>query len=138
VSKNCTFYCIYTFFLQEKAVEAIKQKEEKRKKPKPGEQEGMPQRQHCPPEKRRGDIGTHSAMKSSRKTLHEIETFAFINVTLFVSKNCAYALNMNVILLCPKTARFAFMNVILFVSKNVRYYFAFMNVTLFASQNCTF
>jgi hypothetical protein len=32
-------------------VEATKQKEEiKRKKPKPKEQEGMPQRQHYPPE----------------------------------------------------------------------------------------
>jgi hypothetical protein len=41
--------------LQEKAVEATKQKEEKRRKPKPEEQEGMPQHQHCPPEKRRGD-----------------------------------------------------------------------------------
>jgi hypothetical protein len=30
-------------------VEATKQKEEKRKKTKPEEQEGMPQRQHCPP-----------------------------------------------------------------------------------------
>jgi hypothetical protein len=37
-------------------VEATKQKEdEKRKKPKPEEQEGVPQRHHCPPEKRRGD-----------------------------------------------------------------------------------
>jgi hypothetical protein len=36
-------------------VEAIKQKEEKRRKPKPEGQEGMPQRQHYPPEKRRGD-----------------------------------------------------------------------------------
>jgi hypothetical protein len=37
-------------------VEATKQNEEKRKRPKPEEhQEGMPQRQHCPPEKRRGD-----------------------------------------------------------------------------------
>jgi hypothetical protein len=42
-------------FLQEKAVEATKQKEEKRKKPKPEEQEGMPQRRHCPHAKRRGD-----------------------------------------------------------------------------------
>jgi hypothetical protein len=42
-----------TKFLTRKAVEATKQKEEKRKKPKPEEQEGMPQ--HCPPEKRRGD-----------------------------------------------------------------------------------
>jgi hypothetical protein len=41
--------------LKEKAVEATKQKEERRKKPKPEEQEGMPQRQHCPPEKRCGD-----------------------------------------------------------------------------------
>jgi hypothetical protein len=41
--------------LQEKAVEATKQKEEKKKKPKPEEHEGMPQRQHCPHEKRRGD-----------------------------------------------------------------------------------
>jgi hypothetical protein len=30
-------------------------KEERRKKPKPEEQEGMPQHQHCPLEKRRGD-----------------------------------------------------------------------------------
>jgi hypothetical protein len=36
-------------FLQEKAVEATKQKEEKREKPTPEEQEGMPQRQHYPP-----------------------------------------------------------------------------------------
>jgi hypothetical protein len=35
--------------LQEKAVEATKQKEDKRKKPKPEERDGMPQRQHCPP-----------------------------------------------------------------------------------------
>jgi hypothetical protein len=33
--------------LQEKAVEATKQNEEKRKKPKPEEREGMPQHQHC-------------------------------------------------------------------------------------------
>jgi hypothetical protein len=44
------------FFLQEKAVEATKQKKEiNRKKPMPEEQEGMPQRQHYPPKKRRGD-----------------------------------------------------------------------------------
>jgi hypothetical protein len=36
-------------------VEATKQKEEKREKPKPEEQEGISQHQHCPPEKRRGD-----------------------------------------------------------------------------------
>jgi hypothetical protein len=40
---------ILVAFLQEKVVEATKQKEEKRKKPKPEEHEGMPQRQHCPP-----------------------------------------------------------------------------------------
>jgi hypothetical protein len=52
-------YHTYPFknkLLQEKAVEATnKQKEETRKKPKPEEQEGMPQRQHCPLVKRRGD-----------------------------------------------------------------------------------
>jgi uncharacterized membrane protein (DUF106 family) len=39
--------------LQEKAVEATKQREEeKTKKPEPEEQEGMPhQRKHCSPEK---------------------------------------------------------------------------------------
>jgi hypothetical protein len=36
-------------------VETTRQKEEKRKNYKPEEQEGMPQRQHCPPTKRRGD-----------------------------------------------------------------------------------
>jgi hypothetical protein len=36
-------------------VQAIKQKEEKRDNPEPEEQEGMPQRQHCPHAKRRGD-----------------------------------------------------------------------------------
>jgi hypothetical protein len=30
-------------------------KKKKREKPKPEEHEGMPQRQHCPPAKRRGD-----------------------------------------------------------------------------------
>jgi hypothetical protein len=43
------------FFLQEKAAEITKQNEEKRGKPKPEEQEGMPQHQHCPPAKRRRD-----------------------------------------------------------------------------------
>jgi hypothetical protein len=45
----------------------------KEEKPKPEEHEGMPRRQHYPHEKRRGDrkLGTHSAMKNSRKTLHE-------------------------------------------------------------------
>jgi hypothetical protein len=36
-------------------VEATKQNEEKREKPKPEEQEGMPQHQHCPLAKRRED-----------------------------------------------------------------------------------
>jgi hypothetical protein len=42
-------------FSQEKAAETTKQNEEKREKLKPEEQEGMPQHQHCPPAKRRGD-----------------------------------------------------------------------------------
>jgi phage regulator Rha-like protein len=54
---NCllfTWHFVIKFnFLQEKAVEATKQKEEKRKNPKPEEQEGMQQHQHCPPEERR-------------------------------------------------------------------------------------
>jgi hypothetical protein len=36
-------------------MEATKQKEEKRKKPKPEEHEGMPHREHRPHAKRRGD-----------------------------------------------------------------------------------
>jgi hypothetical protein len=36
-------------------LEATKQEEERREKPKPEEREGMPQHQHCPPEKRRED-----------------------------------------------------------------------------------
>jgi hypothetical protein len=43
------------FSYKKQAVEATKQKEEKMKKPKPEEQEGMPQCHHCPPAKRRGD-----------------------------------------------------------------------------------
>jgi hypothetical protein len=52
-------------FLQEQAVEATKQKNGKGKKPKP--EEGMPQRQHCPPEKRRGDrnVSTSIALPSA-------------------------------------------------------------------------
>jgi hypothetical protein len=38
--------------LQEKAAETAKQKEEKRKKLKPEEQECVPKHQHCPPTKR--------------------------------------------------------------------------------------
>jgi hypothetical protein len=40
--------CIETIS-QNKAAETTEQKEAKRKKPKPEEQEGVPQRQHCPP-----------------------------------------------------------------------------------------
>jgi hypothetical protein len=42
-------------FLRETAAVTTKQKEEKRKKPKPEEQESMPQHQHCPHAKHRGD-----------------------------------------------------------------------------------
>jgi hypothetical protein len=49
-------YKIIEIILQEKAAETAKQnKEENRKKPKPEEQEGTPQHQHCPPAKHRGD-----------------------------------------------------------------------------------
>jgi hypothetical protein len=41
-----SLFIIFQIVLQEKAVEATKQKEEKRKKPKPEEQEGMPPRQY--------------------------------------------------------------------------------------------
>jgi hypothetical protein len=36
------------YYLQEKAAEATSKKKKRGKKPKPEEQEGMPQRQHCP------------------------------------------------------------------------------------------
>jgi hypothetical protein len=58
VPLSIILHSIKSNFLQEKAVEVTKQKEETRRKPKPNnkEQEGMPpERQHCPPEKRRGD-----------------------------------------------------------------------------------
>jgi hypothetical protein len=50
-------YIYKPIFLQEKAVEATKQKrrKEEKYKSKPEEQEGMQRHQHCPPEKRRGD-----------------------------------------------------------------------------------
>jgi hypothetical protein len=59
--------------LQEKAVEATKEKEEKRGKLKPEEQEGMPQHRQfgIAVMKSVAEIGTKSAMKSSIKTLHE-------------------------------------------------------------------
>jgi hypothetical protein len=60
--------------LQQKEVETTQWKQKGRKKPhkpKPEEQQCMPQYQHCHPAKRRAKIGTHSTMKSSRKTLHD-------------------------------------------------------------------
>jgi hypothetical protein len=53
-------------FLQVKAVEATNQKGEKKKKPKPEEQEGMPQRQHCPHAKRREDRNPDSCCCTQR------------------------------------------------------------------------
>jgi hypothetical protein len=53
--KHAEQYRYQKIILQEKAVEATEQKEGKRKKPEPEEQEGMSQRQHCLPEKRRAD-----------------------------------------------------------------------------------
>jgi hypothetical protein len=49
------YFClsIKNKILQEKAVEATTQKVGKRKKSKPEEHEGMPQRKHCPHAKRR-------------------------------------------------------------------------------------
>jgi hypothetical protein len=41
-------------------VEAIKQKEEERRKPEPEEHDSMPQQQDCPLEKRRGDRNPES------------------------------------------------------------------------------
>jgi hypothetical protein len=59
-------------FLQEKAVEATKQKGGRRKKHhmhEPEEQDGMPQHQHCPSAKRREDRNPMYHITSSRKTL---------------------------------------------------------------------
>jgi hypothetical protein len=51
-------------------VEATKQKEETKKKPKPEERESMPRHQHCPPAKRRGDSNPeyHEELKSNIPT----------------------------------------------------------------------
>jgi hypothetical protein len=49
-------------------VEATKQKEEKRKKRKPEEQEGMPQHQHCPPAKHPVLYTPWGRQKDSRTT----------------------------------------------------------------------
>jgi hypothetical protein len=46
---------MYQSFLTRKTAKATKQKAEKRGKPKPEEQEGMPQHQHCPPAKHHGN-----------------------------------------------------------------------------------
>jgi hypothetical protein len=48
-------YHAVILFLLEKAAETPKQKEEKRENPKPEEHDGMPQHQHRPHAKRRGD-----------------------------------------------------------------------------------
>jgi hypothetical protein len=53
--KTTSILQILKTILQEKAVEATKHKEIKRKKPKPEEQKGMPHRKHCPREERRRD-----------------------------------------------------------------------------------
>jgi hypothetical protein len=45
----------YQEFLTRKSSGGHQAKQKRRKKPKPEEQEGMPQHQHRPPEKRRGD-----------------------------------------------------------------------------------
>jgi hypothetical protein len=53
-------------------VEATKQKEEKRKKPKPEEHECMPQRQHCPlAKKRRGDRNPKYHEELHKNELHK-------------------------------------------------------------------
>jgi hypothetical protein len=54
-------------------VEATKQKKkERRKKPKPEGQEGMPQHQHCPPEKCRGDKNPECHEKQQRDVACEL------------------------------------------------------------------
>jgi hypothetical protein len=60
VSKPCRVPCDILFkykLLTRKSSggHQAKKKEGGKKKSKPEEQEGMPQHQHCPPEKRRGD-----------------------------------------------------------------------------------
>jgi hypothetical protein len=55
-------------FLHEKAEEATKQKEENRGKLKPGEQECMPQHISTALLHSIAEMGTQSAMKSSRKS----------------------------------------------------------------------
>jgi hypothetical protein len=52
-SRGCR--SILNQFSYNKVVEATELKEEKRGKPKPEEQEGMPQHQHCPLSKHHGD-----------------------------------------------------------------------------------
>jgi hypothetical protein len=71
--ENSNLWSIFkcNIFLQEKAVEATKQKEEKRKKPKPVEHEGMRHSISTALLKSVAERGTHSAMKSSKKTLDE-------------------------------------------------------------------
>jgi hypothetical protein len=52
---DCQRRSIVKNFLQEKVAETTKQKEEKRKKPKPEEHERMPEHEQCPLAKHRGD-----------------------------------------------------------------------------------
>jgi hypothetical protein len=56
-----TAFCNWKISYKKKQWRPPSQKKKRRKKPKPEEQEGiMPQRQHCPPEKRRGDKNPES------------------------------------------------------------------------------
>jgi hypothetical protein len=57
--------------LNEKAMESTKKKEEKGGKPKPEEQEGMPQPQHCPLAGHHEDKNPKFTVTSNRKTLHQ-------------------------------------------------------------------
>jgi hypothetical protein len=64
---------------KEKAAEATKPKEEKRENPKPEEHEGMPQHQHCPLAKRRGDRNPKYHEEQQKDvTLHIIHTYPYI------------------------------------------------------------
>jgi hypothetical protein len=61
------------YLLQETAVEATKQKDGKRKNPKAEEQEGACHSVGTALLQSVAEIGIQSAMKSSRKTLHEVQ-----------------------------------------------------------------
>jgi hypothetical protein len=55
ISVICRFSIQVKQILTRKSSEGHQAKRRKEEKPKPEEQEGMPQRQHCPTAKRRGD-----------------------------------------------------------------------------------